>query len=215
MRKEEGKVGCGCLFFLFLLFLVVFGILFHPKTLRFIGGQLIYRDKILFSDVLYVPRFSEDSDGELYLAAFEELKKGNGRWIWVEDYELLQTSVVNILRRLAKERGVKEDLIKGIRLNGKESEKWKKLIELCKKERIRRVVVFVPEYSSRRYHIMLTGRSNGEVVFLINPVKLAFFNQERWWKESKSREAILKEYVEIISLYSEKFKYGRQKESRS
>lgn len=209
MKGEQGKVGCGCLFFSFLALLVALFLFLHPLTLRIVGKQLIYADKVHYSDVIFVPKFSEDTEGETYVAAFEELKKGSAKSIWIEDYEILRTSVVSILKKLAKERGIKEDLIKGVNLNGNEAEKRKTLAELLKKERAKKTIVMVPEYASRRFHILYRSSENGEQVFFVVPVKVRYFNSEKWWKESVSRDVVIKEYAAILSIFLDNFKYKK------
>lgn len=209
MSGKEGKIGCGCLFFLLLLFLVALGIFFHPVTLRFLSKQLVYKDRIYFSEVGFIPRFSEDEEGELYSAAFEELRKGNVKEVWVEDHEILETSLSEILKRMAKKKGFKEDLVKGIKIEGKDFEKSKALVELLKKAGIKKAIIMVPEYASRRYRILFGNSQGKEPLFLISPVSVKYFNHDRWWKEGKSRKIVLDEYASLISIYLGKFKYGK------
>ncbi|MCX7857406.1 MAG: hypothetical protein N2513_05430 [Deltaproteobacteria bacterium] len=207
MKKKSGKIGCGCLFFLLLFFLVFLGIFFHPISLKFLSKQLVYGDKIYFSDVAFVPRFVEDLDGELYIAAFEELRKGNVKALWIEDYYVLGISVTQILKKMAKDRGLKENLITGIKLDGKDYEKREALLDHFMKIGIKKVILFVPEYSSRRYKALYGNSRERAPIFLINPVKMRIYNHERWWKENVSRELLFREYSALISIYLGKLKY--------
>ncbi|MCS7281323.1 MAG: hypothetical protein NZ583_06830 [Desulfobacterota bacterium] len=206
MRRERGRIGCGCLFMLLIVVLVVLAVLFHPLSLKFVGKQLLYADKANSSDIAFVPCFREDKNGEVYKAAIEELKKGSVKAIWIEEYTLLDTSVTQLIKGMAKSKGIKGDLIKGVRLDGKEKEKSKSLIEMCKKAGIKKVMILVPEYASRRYKVLYGESGTKGPLFFVNPVKVTFFNVEKWWRETLSRELVIREYAAIGSLYFDELK---------
>ena len=60
-----------------IIIMVLTGALIHPISLSIIGNQFRYEDKIFTSDVIFVPRFPEDRNGELYVEAFR-----NYGWKW-------------------------------------------------------------------------------------------------------------------------------------
>jgi len=116
--NNKGRVGCGCLIFILVVCMVGAGIFMHPFTLKFIANQFRYEDKIFQSDVIFVPRFSEDKNGESYIEAFREFRAGNGKAIWVEDDKLLGMNISEMVLKMAKERGIKDGVIKKIEIDG-------------------------------------------------------------------------------------------------
>ena len=135
--NNKGKVGCGCLVFILVICMVLAGISMHPISLKFIGNQFRYEDKIFQSDIVLVPRFSEDKNGELYIEAFREFWAGNGRGIWLEDDKILGISVSEIVMKQAKERGIKEGIIKKIGQNNGDKDK----IEALKKQEYKTTII--------------------------------------------------------------------------
>jgi hypothetical protein len=207
--NNAGKAGCGCLIFLFVIVLVAIGLFLHPLSLRFVANQLRYEDKIFPSDVIFVPRFSEDRQGETYSAAFKELKAGNGKIIWIEEETLLGTSILEPVQKMAKNQGIKGDLVKGFQLQGPRGEKSYKLGDQFSGQHIKKVIVVVPEYASRAYHAAI-GSLEGEdkTVFLMRPVRVSYFNREAWWKDAVSRSLVLQEFSTLGGIYMDRFKFG-------
>ncbi|MCK7468493.1 MAG: hypothetical protein MZU91_10590, partial [Desulfosudis oleivorans] len=76
----DGTVVVASLFVLIVI-MVLTGALIHPISLEFIGNQFQYEDKIFTSDAIFVPRFPEDRNGELYVEAFRDYSAGNGKLI--------------------------------------------------------------------------------------------------------------------------------------
>ncbi|MCX8022920.1 MAG: hypothetical protein N2745_09130 [Syntrophorhabdaceae bacterium] len=208
---NRGKAGCGCLIFILVASMVVVAVLFHPFTLKIISGQLIYEDKIYPADAIFVPRFFEDKNGEVYIDAFREYWAGNGNLIWVEEDRVLGVSLSEIIMKNASARGIKEGVIKRLEVNGEGTSRVKKIKEAFSKAGIKKVIVVVPEYASRRFH-MWFGSDNGRTVYLIKPVHVSYFKRDRWWKEAVSREMLFKEVTYMASYGLERFKYGEKED---
>ena len=166
--NNKGKVGCGCLVFILVICMVLAGISMHPISLKFIGNQFRYEDKIFQSDIVLVPRFSEDKNGELYIEAFREFWAGNGRGIWLEDDKILGISVSEIVMKQAKERGIKEGIIKKIGQNNGDKDKIEALKKHIERTGAHKVIIIVPEYASRRFHLLYSSnKKNEKSLFLI------------------------------------------------
>lgn len=207
--NSKGKAGCGCLIFILVICMVAAGILIHPISLKFIANQFRYEDKIFQSDVIFVPRFSEDKNGEVYTEAFREFWAGNGREIWLEDDKVLGMNISEIVLKLARERGIKDGVIKKIVMNVEEKYKSEGIRRYIEKAGVKKVILIVPEYASRRFHLMYgSHRDDEKALFLVKPVNVSYFKKDKWWKDASSREALFNELFLMCSYYSNKFKYG-------
>jgi len=204
--------GCGCLIVILVIIMVLVGALIHPITLRFIGNQFRYEDKIFTSDVIFVPRFPEDKNGELYVEAFREFSAGNGKLIFVENDTILGTTIAELVSRMAKTRNIKEETVKKIVTTGEGLVNAQKIKEQLERQGIRKVIILVPEYASRRFHLMFgsSRAADGGALYLIKPVNVTFFKKDKWWKESNSRGALTNEAYEIGLYYLQRFKYGEK-----
>jgi hypothetical protein len=212
--NNEGKAGCGCLIFILVACMIIAGILIHPFSLRTIASQLRYEDKIFPSDAIFVPRFFEDKNGELYTEAFREYWAGNGKTIWIEDDTILGISILDIVAKTAHTRGIKEGVLKKINLVGEDIAKVNKTKEAFLKAGIKKVIILVPEYASRRFHLFYSSSRDGtQLAYVIKPVNMSYFKKDKWWKESMSRDMFLKELSYIASYYIERFKYGEKKDT--
>jgi hypothetical protein len=210
---SKGKVGCGCLIFLLVICMVCVGIFIHPFTLKIIGKQLVYEDKIFPSDILFVPRFPEDRSGELYAEAFREFWAGNGKTIWIEDDRILGMSILDIVAKMAKSRGVPEGALKKLEVEGEGGAKIARVEAAFSKMGVKRVIIIVPEYASRRFHMTYGSSKDGaKVTYLIKPVSVSYFKRDRWWKESLSRGMLFREASCLVSYYTERFKHGGKEE---
>jgi hypothetical protein len=214
--NHRGLAGCGCLIVILVIIMVLTGALIHPITLRFIGNQFRYEDKIFTSDVIFVPRFPEDKNGELYVEAFREYSAGNGKLIFVEDDTILGTSIVELVNRMAKTRNVKEEGVKKIVASGEGLINAQKIKEQIERQGVRKVIILVPEYASRRFHLMFdSSKVEGKTLYLIKPVNVTFFKKDKWWKESNSRGVLTNEVFAIGSYYLQRFKYGEKEKNNS
>lgn len=208
--KQDGRIGCGCLIFILVCVLVGVGLTAHPISLRLLGNQFRYEDKISPAEAIFVPRFEEDRNGEVYVDAFREYWGSNGKVIYIEEDKILGASILDPVQKMAHARGIKEGLVKKIEADGDETEKALKIRKQFAAAGIRKVIVLVPEYASRRFH-MLYGKSGheGRTVFLIKPVTVSYFKRDAWWKNGSSRMLVLNELVDMGSLTAEKFRGGK------
>ncbi|MCX7965279.1 MAG: hypothetical protein N2596_01440 [Syntrophorhabdaceae bacterium] len=208
----KGKAGCGCLFFILILFMIFLGIFIHPFTLKMIGKQFRYEDKIFKSDIIFVPRFEEDKHGETYIEAFREYWAGNGRAIWIEDDRVLGISLYDIVIQMAKARGIKENVIFKVNVQGDDKTKIDKIKEVLAKIGVKKVIIVVPEYASRRFHLLF-NKDDEKMTFILKPVQVSYFRMDRWWKEGISRHLFVREACHIWSIYFHRFKMGDLKKT--
>lgn len=210
--KNEGKAGCGCLIFILVICMVAIGILVHPFTLKLIGSQFKYEDKIFPSDAVFVPRFTEDSNGELYTEAFKEYREGNAKTIIIEDDKLFGVSLLDLVQKMARMHGIKEAAVKGLNVEGEGKAGVDRIKGQFQKMGFKKVIVLVPVYASRRFHILYgSSGEDGKVLYLIKPVTVSYFTMHKWWKSGAARGLLLKEAY-LIGLYQlERFKHGDSK----
>lgn len=209
--NRKGKAGCGCLLFVVIVCIVLAALLVHPLSLRVLTGLLVYQDKIVPSDALLVPRFLEDKNGESYQEAFREFWAGNGRMIYVEDDQILGMSVKDLVARMAKARGIKEDVVKGLPLGAEDRALVSKLKERLAQLGVKKAVILVPEYASRRFHLLYgSEEASDRVVILVKPVSVSYFKREKWWANEFSRTALQRELYDLGSYYFSRFKYGQK-----
>ena len=198
----KGKSGCGCLIFILVICLICIGALMHPFSLKLLAKQMRYADTVSTADIIFVHRFAEDKNGELYTEAFREYWAGNGKMVYIEDDKILGMSLGEIIDRMAKTKGVKENIVKAIEVEGSGKEKVKKIKEKIQALGYRKVLVLVPEYASKRYHLFYgPSEKDGKVLYMIKPVEISYYKSDKWWKEPVSRSLLLKEYSERVSLW--------------
>jgi hypothetical protein len=215
-KPQKGKIGCGCLLCILVICMVLAGALVHPFSLRLVGDRFHYGDKIMPCDVIFVPRFAEDKNGEVYTEAFREYWAGNGKSIWVEDDRVFGFAMKDIVTRMAKERGIKENAIKAVELSGDDLAKATKVKETLAKHGVRKAVLIVPEYASRRFHGMYTSdgpKPGNGVLFLVKPVDVSYFKADKWWRNDVSRSMMMREIFRYGVFYLDWFKFGDRGES--
>jgi hypothetical protein len=210
--RIEGKAGCGCLILILVFFMVFTGVLVHPFTLKFIGNQFKYEDKLFPSEAIFVPRFAEDKNGELYIDAFREHWAGNGKAIWVEEDKIFGISIMDIILKMAKTRGVKETAIKKLEVDAEGRKKVDKIKERFEGMGFKRVIILVPEYASRRFHLLYGSSEEGKTLYLIKALNVSYFKKDNWWKDGASRIILLRELCSIGSCCVGRFKYGEKKQ---
>jgi hypothetical protein len=207
--NHRGIAGCGCLVVVLIIIMILTGALMHPITLRIIGNQFHYEDRIFTSDAILVPRFPEDRNGELYIESIRDYSAGNGRFILIEDDIILGTSIVELVNKMAKTRNVKDEGIRKIVASGEGLMKAQKIKEQIERQGLRKVIIIVPGYASRRFHLMFdSSKTDAKTIYLIKPVQVTFFKRDKWWKDSDSRSVLANEIFAISSYYLQKFKYG-------
>jgi len=190
--NDEGKAGCGCLVFTLIVMMVVAGLGFHPLSLKFFAKCLRYEDPIITADAVFVPRFTEDKDGELYSDAFREYFAGNGRTIYVENEKAPGNDVSNVLRQMARARGIKESVVKTVYLGEMDGDRSSSVKGKLRAAGLKKVILIVPEYASRRYHMMYSLDPGG-TIYMIKPLKVSYFQSDRWWRDDLSRTLIARE----------------------
>jgi len=208
-KSEKGRAGCGCLLFLLVVCLVAAGVLVHPFSLRVLAGRFLYGDKIVPCDVVFVPRFEEDRGGEVYVEAFREYWAGNGKAIWIENGRVLGLTMKEIVERMAKARGIKEGAIKAVELEGDDAAKAEALKRTFGRLGIRKVVLVVTDYASRRFHLLYESAGpEGEKspLFLVKPVEVAYFKMDKWWEDSLSRGLMAHELYEFCLLWANRLR---------
>lgn len=211
---ERGKAGCGCLVFILIVIMVLTGVFMHPLTLKFLGNRFSYEDKISPSDAIFVPRFPEDKNGELYVEAFRDYWAGKGKVIWVEDDKIFGMSVIDMIHRMAKARNIKEDAVRKMEVGGEGQVKADRMRERFHQLRYKTIIVLVPEYASRRFRLLYdSSKDDGKTVFLVKPVSVSYFKKDSWWKNPRSRYAVYDEIAGIGSLYLQKFGYGKEEKN--
>lgn len=213
--NEKGKAGCGCLIFVLIVCMVLAAMLIHPFSLKVLTGRLVYQDKIVSSEALFVPRFPEDKTGELYQEAFREFWAGNGKVIYVEDDQVLGVSVKEIVTKMAKQRGIKEDVIKKLEINAEGEVQAGNVKERFAQVGVKKVILVVPEYASRRYHLLYgSDGTHDNVIFFVKPVPMSYFKREKWWATESARTAIQRELYVLGTFYFNRFKYGAKEDTQ-
>jgi hypothetical protein len=164
--------------------------------------------------VIFVPRFTEDRNGEVYTEAFKEYWAGDGKAVWVEDDRVFGLALRDIVAKLARERGIKENVIRGIQLVGEDSAKAEKLKAVCRAKGLKKVIIVVPDYASRRYHLLYDSGSAGPVLFLVRPVVVSYFRTDRWWRSDVSRTLMGREIYAFAKTYAGRFKQDDKQTGR-
>jgi len=212
-KDARGMIGCGCLLFVLVVCMILAGVLVHPYSLKLLGNRFYYQDRIMPADVIFVPRFVEDKDGELYTEAFRQYWEGNGKSIWIEDDRVFGFAIKDIVTRMAHERGVKPGIIRSIELSGDDLAKAARVKEVLAKQGIRKAVLVVPEYSSRRYHSTYSAEDSGgarPIVFFVKSVHVPYFHGDKWWRDDVSRTVMMREFYRLVMLRVDRFKYGNR-----
>lgn len=203
-KSEKGRAGCGCLLFVLVVCMVLAGALMHPLSLRVISGRFIYADKVVPCDAVFVPRFSEDENGEVYTEAFREYWAGNGKAIWIENDHVFGLTMKDIVTKMAKTRGIKDDVIRSLDVEGDGTAKPEKVREMLARHGLRKVLIVVPKYASRRFHRLYDSeetRQGKTVLFLVKPVDVSYFRADKWWKNELSRGLMEHEIYEFARYY--------------
>jgi len=207
-KTGKGKAGCGCLLFVLVLCMVAAGVMVHPFSLKVIAGRFRHEDKLVPCDAIYVPRFSEDKNGELYTEAFREYWAGNGKVIWVEDDRLFGLTMKDIVARMAKERGIKEGALRALDVGGDGQAKAQMVKRSLAKQGIKKIIVVVPDYASKRCQMLYESGTGDLPVVLIKPVQVSYFKLDKWWRDDLSRHLMEREFFRVGRLYFRGFGFG-------
>ncbi len=210
-KTQKGGVGCGCLLLVLVVCMVLAAAFLHPFSLRFMVNRLQYGDRIMPCDVIFVPRFVEDKDGEVYSEAFREYWAGNGKSIWIENDHVFGFAMKDIVDRMAKERGIKEEAVKALELEGDDLAKAAQVRSTLAKHGVRKAVLVVPDYASRRFRTIYASEepsSRDSVLFLVKPVSMSYFKGDNWWRSDVSRSIMFREFYRFCALLFNRFMYG-------
>ena len=205
-KAQKGRAGCGCLLFALVLCMIAAGALVHPFSLKIIAGRLRHEDKMVPCDAIYVPRFAEDKDGELYAEAFREYWAGDGKAIWVVNDRVFGFTVKDMVARMAKERGIKEtNAVRGIAVEGDDAAKAHLARHALARQGVKKLIVIVPDYASKRYQMLYSeAASDGPAMVLIKPVHVSYFKLDKWWRDDLSRSMMEKELFRTALLYGKR-----------
>ena len=199
--NDKGKAGCGCLVGVLVIIMVIAGLGFHPVSLKYVTKYLRYEDVIATADAVFVPRFYEDKNNELYSDAFREYFAGNGRTIYVEDDRLAgKKDTGATLRQMAQDRGVKENAVKTVNPGNRDVMRPSEIKKKLKAAGLKKVIVIVPEYAARRYHREYS-RETGGTMYMIKPLKVSYFKSDSWWRDSLSRALTAHEVYTVLMDY--------------
>lgn len=202
IMNNKGKAGCGCLIGILIIIMVVIGLGFHPLSLKSFAKCLRYEDMVVTADAIFVPRFPEDQNGELYSDAFREYFAGNGRAIYVEDAKTPGTDIGNIVGRMAEARGIKENAVKTIYPGETDKNRSTVIKAKLKAAGLKKVIIVVPEYASRRYHLMYgSSPDTAGTLYMVKPLKVSCFQGDRWWRDDLSRAIMTREVYNSLAYY--------------
>ncbi len=210
-KAKNGRAGCGCLIFVVVLCMILAGLLVHPFSLRIMAGRFRHEDRVVPCDAIFVPRFPEDKNGEIYAEAFREYWAGDGKAIWVEDDRVLGLSLKDLVARMAKERGIKEADIHGLTLVGDDAAKAREARAALAGKGIKKVVLIAPGYASKRCQL-LYGADNSMLV-LVKPVSVSYFKSDKWWSDGPSRRLMEREFYQVGLYYAKLFKHDEKGDS--
>jgi uncharacterized SAM-binding protein YcdF (DUF218 family) len=212
-KSEKGRAGCGCLLFILIVCMVFAGALMHPVSLRLIAGRFLYADKVVPCDAIFVPRFEEDRSGEVYTEAFREYWAGTAKAVWIENDRVFGFTMKDIVVKMANARGIKENTIKALDVEGDDEVKAEKVKEMLARHGVRKVLIVVPAYASRRFHLLYGSegsRSGKAGFFLVKPVDVPYFKADKWWKSDLSRALMEHEVYELGLYYVNHFRGGKK-----
>lgn len=210
-KAGKGKAGCGCLIFALVACMVLAGALVHPISLRIMAGRFRHEDKVVPCDAIFVPRIPEDKNGEVYTEAFREYWAGDGKAIYVEDDRLFGLGMKDIVGRMARERGIKEDAVHALSVEGDDAAKARAVRAGSKRQGIKKVVLVVPGYASKRYQLLYSPAGEDDsMLVLVKPVSVSYFKTEQWWSDDSSRALMGREFYRMALFYVKGFKHDEK-----
>ncbi|MEN6615176.1 MAG: hypothetical protein ABFD12_01330 [Syntrophorhabdus sp.] len=199
---NKGRAGCGCLLVILVIVMVVAGLGFHPVSLKYTARYFKYEDRIFPADSILVPGFTEDKAGELYVDAFREYFAGNAKVIYIEGARMLGKDNADTVRRMAKERGIPEKAIKMIYPGTDMTTKTGIIKKKLKDAGMKKVIIVVPDYASRRYHGMYKPEDDQSgMVFMIKSTPVSYFRSDKWWRDEVSRALLARETYKSLLYY--------------
>ncbi|OPY68839.1 MAG: hypothetical protein A4E63_01919 [Syntrophorhabdus sp. PtaU1.Bin050] len=113
---------------------------------------------------------------------------------------------------MAKARNIREDAVRRLEVGNEQETDIGKIKERFEKLGCRKVIVLVPEYASRRFHLLYSSsRDDEKTIFLIKPVSVSYFKKEMWWKDPVSRHVLANEMYVTGSYFLRRFTGGERK----
>ncbi len=213
-KARKGMAGCGCLVFVLIACMVLAGVLVHPFSLRIMAGRFHHEDKVVPCDAIFVPRFVEDRNGEVYAEAFREYWAGNGKSIWVEDDRMFGFSMKDIVGRMAKERGIKGGAVHAVAVEGDDAAKAQAARAELLRQGIKKIVLIVPGYASKRYQLLYSSaRAEDPLLVLVKPVSMSYFKADKWWGDDLSRTLMGREFYRTGLFYIKRFRQNEKGDS--
>ncbi len=95
---------------------------------------------------------------------------------------------------MAQARGVKENVVKTVNPGETDENRPSVIKKKLKAAGLKKVIVIVPEYASRRYH-MIYSRDTAGTLYMIKPLKVSYFPSDRWWRDDLSRASWRAKYI--------------------
>jgi hypothetical protein len=194
--------------------MILAGILVHPFSLKIMADRFRHEDKVVPCDAIFVPRFAEDKNGELYTEAFREYWAGNGKAIWVEDDRLFGFGMKDLVGRMAKERGIKEGAVHALTVAGDDAAKGRQARAELLKQGIKKIVLVVPGYASKRYQLLYSPtKADDSMLVLVKPVSVSYFKTDKWWSDDLSRTLMGREFYRMGLFYITRFTHDEKGDS--
>lgn len=148
----------------------------------------------------------------IYTDAFREYWAGNGKTIYVEEDKIFGISMEDLITKMAQTKGIKENIVKPMSAEGEENVRLNKIKEKFEAMGQKKIIILVPEYASKRFHyIFNSSLDTGKTFFMIKPVEVTYFKNDKWWKDGTSRIVFGKEIYKLGSYYFSEFKDREKK----
>jgi hypothetical protein len=128
---------------------------------------------------------------------------------------VLGLSVTEIVARMAKQRGIKEDMVRKLETPADGAAYAAAVKAGFARLGLKKVIIVVPEYASRRYHLLFgPDGTQDAVLFLVKPVTMSYFKRDKWWATEAARTAMQRELYALGTFYFDRFKYGEKTDSQ-
>jgi hypothetical protein len=113
----------------------------------------------------------------------------------VEDDRLFGFGMKDMVGRMAKERGIKEGAVHALAVEGNDAAKAQRARAELLKQGIKKIVLVVPGYASKRYQLLYTpAKGEDSMLVLVKPVSVSYFKADKWWSDDLSRTLMGREF---------------------
>ena len=157
----------------------------------------------------------EDRNGEVYSEAFREYWAGNGKVVWIENDHIFGLTMKEIVEKMAKARGIKENMIRALDVEGDGEAKPREVREMLARHGLKKVLMIVPGICLPKVSPSLRlgrDRTGEGTLFLVKPANVSYFKPDKWWKSGISRDLMEHEIYGLVLSYVGGFR-GEKKES--